>query len=70
MDQSWTHERAKVASLSNRRPADDPELVTARQNLKTLRLEEHIHTFVDAWPPPRPEQLTRLAALLVPVVDR
>lgn len=62
--QSWTHERARIASLSRSRPADDPELVTARQNLKALRLEEHVREKVASWPPLRPEQAERIARLL------
>jgi hypothetical protein len=64
MTNTWQVERARIASLSHRRPADDPELVTARQNLKALRLEEHVREKVSSWPPLRPEQAERVAGLL------
>ena len=61
---SWTHERAKVASLTRSRPADDPELVEARQNLRETRLAMHIARVVNEAPPLRPEQRDRLTAIL------
>jgi hypothetical protein len=61
---SWTHERARVASLTRSRPADDPDLLTARRNLAAARLEDHIRRVVDAAPPLAPEQRERLAVLL------
>lgn len=64
--ESWTSQRAKVASLSRSRPANDPELVEARQNLKALKLEEYVRRVVDQAPPLTPEQADRIAALLRP----
>lgn len=64
--QSWTSQRAKVASLSRSRPANDPELIEARQNLKALKLEEYVRNVVDQAPPLRPDQADRIAALLRP----
>lgn len=66
MTKSWQAERARVASLSHRRPADDSELIDARQNLKAIRLEEHVRSVVESWPPLRPEQAAKVAALLMP----
>lgn len=63
---SWTHERAKVARLSQTHPAGDPEIIEARQRLKAARLEDHVRGVVDAWPPLTPEQLARVSALLQP----
>jgi hypothetical protein len=63
---SWRSERARVASLSRSRTADDPELVAARLNLKASRLEDHVKTVVDSWPPLTPGQLARVAILLRP----
>lgn len=63
---SWTSERAKVASWSRNRPADDPELIEARQNLKALKLEEYVQRVVDEAPPLRPDQADRIASLLRP----
>lgn len=62
---SWTTERARVASLTRSRTADDPELVKARQNLKAERLADYIRRTVDAAPPLSAEQRSRLAALLI-----
>lgn len=65
MTNSWQVERARIASLSHRRPANDPELIDARQNLKAIRLEEHVRSVVESWPPLRPAQAARVAALLL-----
>lgn len=61
---SWTIERARVASLSRSRTADDPDLIAARANLRAARLEEHIARLVDEAPPLTPEQRDRIATLL------
>lgn len=61
---SWTHERARIASLTRSRQADDPELVEARRNLKAARLEDHIAKVVDEAPALSSEQRVRIAALL------
>ncbi len=61
---SWTHERARLASLSRSRNADDPELIEARQNLKAERLAAHVAKVVADWPPLTPEQIDRVAVLL------
>ena len=61
---TWTHERARVASLTRSRTPDDPELVTARRNLKTERLADYIKRTVDAAPPLTSEQRDRLTTLL------
>ena len=63
---SWTHERARVASLARRREPNDPDLVAARQNLKAERLAEYIARTVDVAPALREDQRDRLAALLRP----
>lgn len=62
------HERAKVGALSRSRPADDPELVKARQNLKAATLEDYVRRVVDEAPPLRPEQLDRITAILRPTL--
>lgn len=61
---SWTHERARIASLSRSREHDDPELVDARRNLRAERLADYIKRTVDAAPPLTPEQRDKLALLL------
>ena len=61
---SFTHERARVASLTRSRTADDPELVAARRNMRTERLADYIKRVVDAAPPLTPAQRDRLALLL------
>lgn len=61
---SWTAERARIAGMTRSRPADDPELVEARQNLKALRLEEHVRKVLAEAPRPTEEQLQRIASLL------
>jgi hypothetical protein len=61
---SWTQERARVASLSRSRSADDPTLVEARRDLRAARAEEYIRKLVEAAPPLSAEQRDRLAILL------
>lgn len=60
----WKHHRAKIAALSRVRPADDPELIASRQQLKASKLEAHIRAAVDTAPPLTDEQADRLAALI------
>jgi len=61
---TWKHERARVASLTRSRPADDPDLVDARQKLKAERLAEHVTKVVAQAPPLTPAQRDRIAVLL------
>jgi len=61
---TWKHERARVASLTRSRPADDPELVDARQKLKAERLAGHVAKVVAQAPPLTPAQRDRIAVLL------
>ena len=61
---TWTHERAKVASLTRSRKADDPELISARQRLAADRLAEHVAKVVAQAPPLSPAQRDRIAVLL------
>ena len=60
----WTHHRARIASLTRSRPADDPDLLDARRKLRTERLAEYIKATVDAAPALTDAQRDRLAALL------
>ena len=61
---TWTHERARIASLSRSRTANDPDLIEARRNLRAERLALRITEVVDAAPPLTAEQRDRLALLL------
>jgi hypothetical protein len=61
---NWTSERARLASLTRSRTPDDPELVSARQNLRAARAEDYIRALVDGAPPLSIEQRDRLALLL------
>ena len=61
---AWTHERARIASLTRSLAASDPELVAARQNLKELRLAEQIRKVVGTAPSLSDEARSRLALLL------
>jgi hypothetical protein len=64
---TWTHERARVARLSQTRPADHPDLIGARRDLRAARAEDYIRQLVDAAPPLTDEQLRRLSLLLRPL---
>lgn len=65
---SWTSERARYASLTRSREADDPDLLAARRNLRAARAEDYIRTVVAGAPPLTPEQIERLRNLL-PTAD-
>lgn len=39
---TWTHYRAKVASLSRDRRPDDPELIQARRDLRAALLQREV----------------------------
>lgn len=58
------HERARIASLTRSRTADDPELIEARRNLRAASLESHITRILDEAPPLTDEQRHRIAGLL------
>lgn len=60
----WTTHRAKVASLSRSRRANDPELIDARRNLKAARLEDYVNKVVAEAPELSNEQLDKIAGLL------
>lgn len=62
--ESWTHHRARVASLSRSRTTDDPELVAARRDLAAAKLEEHIERALASAPPLSDAQRERLASIL------
>jgi len=61
---SWRSSRARVASLTRSRCADDPELLDARRDLRAERLAEYIKNTVETAPPLTQEQRDRLALLL------
>lgn len=62
----WTYHHAKVASLSRVRPADDPDLIEARRNLKASRLEDAARKAAESLPPLTDEQARRIAAIICP----
>lgn len=64
MSSAMLTERGRIASLSRSRPADDPELVTARRNLKAITLEEHVRKVVAAAPPLSTDQIDRIVTIL------
>lgn len=63
---NWTTERARVASLSRSRTADDPDLIAARQRLKIARLEDYVARVVADAPPLSDEQRERIIRALKP----
>ena len=58
--------RAKVAALSRSRTKDDPELLTAKQDLAASKLAQYVEKVVAEAPPLTAEQSDRIAALLRP----
>ena len=67
-DEATSHHRARVASLSRSRAADDPELIDARRSLREALAAAHIEKAVDKAAPLTTEQRTRLAVVLLGVV--
>ena len=62
---TWTVERARHASLTRSRTADDPDLLAARRDLRAARLEDYISKTLAEAPPLTDEQKSALAALLL-----
>lgn len=62
--ESWTHHRARVASLSRSRAHDDPELAGAKQSLKAAKMADYIERALATAPPLTEEQRLRIARLL------
>jgi hypothetical protein len=56
--------RAQIARRSKDCPPTDPELHKLRRDLAVERLAEHAQNVVAGWPPPTPDQLARVAAIL------
>jgi hypothetical protein len=57
-------ERARANALRRYRPADDPEVISARQKLAAAHLGDVIRRVVAEAPPLSDEQRVRLALLL------
>jgi hypothetical protein len=64
LSDTWTTHRARIAGLSRSRKADDPELVSARQELKAARLADYVARVVATAPPLTDAQKHRIASLL------
>lgn len=56
--------RGRLNALQRHRPADDPDLVNARRDLRAESLAAHIAKVVDEAPPLTTEQRDRLAVML------
>lgn len=62
---SWTAERARYASLTRSRPADDPERINALRGMKAARLADTAESIVakaDEYPPLTPTQREAIIA--------
>lgn len=57
-------ERARANALRRYRPADDPEVIAAQQELAAAHLGDVIRRIVDEAPPLSEEQRVRLALAL------
>lgn len=55
---------ARTAALKRHRPADDPAISDAERDLRAARLEHHIRSTVQTWPPLTADQRDALASLL------
>lgn len=59
--------KASVGGLARWRPADDPDLAAARQELRVAVMEDAIRELVASAPPLTDEQKQRLSVLFSPV---
>lgn len=64
---TWMQKRGKLARLSRDLPADHPDIVALRTELKLDRAAEYITKLIADTPPLTDEQRTRLTELLKPV---
>lgn len=60
---TWTSERARVASLTRSRKSDDPDLITARRNLRAARIRDWVEDELSKTPPLTADQCADLARL-------
>ena len=58
--------RGRLNAYKRYRPADDPDVIEARRDLKALRAESYVRRLVDEAPPLTPSQRDKLAVLLRP----
>lgn len=61
---TWRQIRGRIAGRKSQNP--DADVSDDLRDLRAIRLEEQIQRVVNAAPPPTPEQLERLRALLAP----
>lgn len=66
---TWRNERARAASLTRVLPANHPDLIDAKRNMRALHLEEYVTKVLAQAPPLNDEQRQRIAALLTPPAD-
>jgi hypothetical protein len=59
-----TEKRARLAALSRRRPAGDPDVAEAARELRSATAEQYISRLLDATPPLTAEQKLHLTRLL------
>lgn len=64
MPAAATRERARYASLTRSRPADDPELLEAKRKWRAEMFAGHVAKLVAEAPPLSDEQRARIAGLL------
>jgi hypothetical protein len=64
---TWQAARARIDGFSSRpnRPANDPEVIEAYQQLKFFRLKDHVEEVLAAGPPLTEEQCRHLADMLL-----
>lgn len=67
---TWTQARSQLANATKQHGANSPEAQEARQQLKALRLEDHVLKAIAQAPPLTAEQRCKLAELLAPVRRR
>lgn len=65
---SWTVERARVASLSRSRQPDDPDLISARRNMRAEHLAAYVERVVSEAPTLTDDQLRRISSILRPTL--
>jgi hypothetical protein len=62
---SWTKARSELAIMAKTHAPSDPAMVEKRQELRALKLEDHVKRVISQAPPLTDEQRERIANLLM-----
>jgi hypothetical protein len=60
----WKQKQGQLARLRRDTTPDDPRLTELRQEMRALRLADHVEKVISEFPPLTREQIDRVAAIL------